>query len=317
MTPQPHLRRPILEPHVVQVSVNAVPEREVPRIIRKLQVHVHRLPRLRLRGRVGRVKAQHGPRAEDALGDLGGEGVGDDVGEDEGGRRRRLLLDVARRGVEVAVHAAAWLSEEARGVLLHALVEGAEVRGRDGVGEGNEAVRVQGGERALQRVRAEGARGEFRIRQGQDDRAILGLGWCCSGHFLLEFDEDCRILLRRRRGAKRLHSPDPKDMFFCQLYCLTFFGVPCSSSLPEEFGSCMYGGDSWSWSFAWCVVFKGGDRRTCRRCRATILPSTPVLVFIRERLPLDDGACSLIQSMTARFLRNHEKFWVVDVESLE
>lgn len=106
----------------------------------------------------------HGDRA------LFTHGIRDDVPKHQRRRRRRLLLDVPRRGAEVVVRAGP--GGEDGGVALHGRVEGVKVGGRDGVGEGDEAVGVEGAEGALEGLRGEGFGGELGGGEGDEDGAV-------------------------------------------------------------------------------------------------------------------------------------------------
>lgn len=71
------------------------------------------------------------------------------------------------------------------GVALHGRVEGVEMGGRDGVGEGDEAVGVEGAEGALEGVRGEGFGGELGGGEGDEDGAVWGGHLGCGFFFLV------------------------------------------------------------------------------------------------------------------------------------
>ena len=103
-------------------------------------VHVHGLPLVAREGVVPAVHDVLDARPEDRLGDADDHVVHQDVAEQVGRERRRILLDVA--GVPVVGGIRPPL--ERHEVGEHPLVDDVEVGGVDDVVEDHEAVRTQG-----------------------------------------------------------------------------------------------------------------------------------------------------------------------------
>lgn len=138
--------------------------RKVSILMHGLSLWLHALDRRH--SRVATAERPFGSRAEHGGRHLARERVEEDALAEELFDRRRVLLDVADVVVEGGVLAAGL---EGAGVGYHAGIKVVEVGVRDGVGDDDEAVEVQGADGEFEVTRAEVAAGELVCCWGYGD----------------------------------------------------------------------------------------------------------------------------------------------------